>query len=72
MKGMVASVGDPYTYYLTADEYRDFLVSVEGTYAGVGLSVTISNDDNMITVVTAFKGSPARKPALYQETRSLP
>ena len=48
-----------YTYYLTADEYRDFLVSVEGTYAGVGLSVTISNDDNMITVVTAFKGSPA-------------
>lgn len=59
LKGMVASVGDPYTYYLTADEYRDFLVSVEGTYAGVGLSVTISNDDNMITVVTAFKGSPA-------------
>ena len=59
LKGMVASLDDPYTYYLTPEEYQEFLVDVEGTYAGVGLSVSVSNDDNMITVVNAFKGSPA-------------
>ena len=59
LKGMVASLDDPYSYYLTAKEYQDFLVDVEGTYAGVGLSVTVSKDDNMITVMNAFKGSPA-------------
>ncbi|HHT65947.1 MAG TPA: S41 family peptidase [Clostridiales bacterium] len=59
LKGMVASMEDPYTYYLTPEEYQDFLVDVEGTYAGVGLSVSVRNDDNMITVVSSFKGSPA-------------
>ena len=57
VKGMVASLEDPYTYYLTAEEYQEFMIDVGGTYAGVGLSVSVS--DNMITVVTAFKGSPA-------------
>ncbi|HHY82608.1 MAG TPA: S41 family peptidase [Clostridiales bacterium] len=59
LKGMVASLKDPYTYYLTAEEYKDFLIDVEGTYAGVGLSVSVTVEDNMITVVSAFKGSPA-------------
>jgi carboxyl-terminal processing protease len=59
LKGMVASLQDPYSYYLTAEEYKDFMVDVEGSYAGVGLSVTVSKDDNMITVMNAFKGSPA-------------
>ena len=34
-------------------------MDMEGTYAGVGLSVSVSDEDNMITVVNAFKGSPA-------------
>ncbi len=59
LKGMVASLDDPYTYYLTAEEYQEFLMDMEGTYAGVGLSVSVSDEDNMITVVNAFKGSPA-------------
>jgi carboxyl-terminal processing protease len=57
IKGMVNSLDDPYTYYLTAEEYQEFLIDVGGTYAGVGLSVSVI--DNAITVVTAFKGSPA-------------
>ena len=59
LKGMVASLNDPYSYYLTAKEYQDFLVDVEGSYAGVGLTVTVNKEDNMITVVNAIKGSPA-------------
>ncbi len=59
LKGMVDSLEDPYSYYMTAEEYREFLIGMEGSYAGVGLSVTVSKDDNMITVVSAFKGSPA-------------
>jgi len=59
LKGMVASLDDPYTYYLTPEEYQELLMDMQGTYAGIGLSVSVNNEDNMITVVNAFKGSPA-------------
>lgn len=59
IKGMVSALGDPYSYYMTAEEYRDFMISVQGSYAGVGLSVTVTAEDNRITVLRAFRGSPA-------------
>ncbi len=59
IKGMVTALGDPYSYYLTPEEYKEFMISVQGSYAGVGLSVTITENDNRITVLKAFKGSPA-------------
>ncbi len=59
LKGMVAALGDPYSYYMTAEEYEEMLIGIEGTYAGVGLSVSVNPNDNQITVINAFKGSPA-------------
>lgn len=59
IKGMVSALEDPYSYYMTAEEYREFMISVQGSYAGVGLSVTVTTEDNRITVLRAFKGSPA-------------
>ena len=59
LKGMVSSLNDPYTYYLTAEEYQDLLVDMVGSYDGIGLRVTVMDEDNMITVVNAFKDGPA-------------
>ena len=59
LKGMVSSLKDPYTYYLTAEEYQDLLVDMVGSYDGIGLRVTVMMKDNMITVVNAFGRSAA-------------
>lgn len=59
IKGMTEALGDPYTYFFTPQEYRDFVARAQGTYGGIGLWVTVNEDDNMITVVRAFDTSPA-------------
>jgi len=61
IKGMTEALGDPYTYFFTPQEYRDFVARAQGTYGGIGLWVTVNEDDNMITVVRAFDTSPAMK-----------
>lgn len=58
VKGMVESLGDPYSYYLTQEEMEDFNQSTSGTYQGIGVSIERS-DDNQIMVFQVFKNSPA-------------
>ncbi len=55
--GMVASLDDPYTVYLDPEEYSAYLEHVSGSYSGVGMTVEMK--DNLVTIVSTFKGSPA-------------
>jgi len=55
--GMVAGLDDPYTVYWDPTEYASFKESSSGAYTGVGMSVEM--DDQLVTVVSTFKGSPA-------------
>jgi len=66
IKGMAAALEDPYTSYFTAEEYKEFIVQTQGSYAGIGLMVTVDEEDNLITVVRAFKDSPAAKAGIQQ------
>lgn len=58
--GLVYGVGDPYTSYLDRKTLTSFMEQTEGTYAGIGIVVSIA-DDNRITVVTPFEGYPGAK-----------
>lgn len=58
--GAVNSLGDVYTNYYTAEEYRAFNESSSGIYAGLGSTVTQDAKGN-ITFVKPFEGSPAHK-----------
>lgn len=40
LKGMMDAIGDPYTVYLDSDEMRDLNDTTEGTFGGVGLSIS--------------------------------
>ncbi len=55
--GMVDAVGDPYSQYLTMEQYESFASSIEGEYVGIG--VTIDLVEGQIVVVNTFEGSPA-------------
>jgi len=57
-KGLFWGIGDPYSAYLTEEEYDNIMISTTGEYQGIG--VTIAPDDNgLINVVAPIDGSPA-------------
>src|SRR5476649_3051446 len=56
IRGMVASL-DPYSAYLDGDEYDEIKISSSGQYSGVGIEVSM--EDDQVVVVSPFEGSPA-------------
>ncbi len=65
IQGMVYSINDPYTTFLTPKENKDFRDSLDGTLEGIGAELTVRN--NAITVVSPLKNSPAKKAGLQPE-----
>jgi carboxyl-terminal processing protease len=60
IKAMVEAINDPYTSYFDAESYKLNLTSLEGSFEGIGATVT-STEDKKIQVVAPIKGSPAEK-----------
>lgn len=54
-------LGDPYTYYMSEEEYRGFVSSVEGTVDLVGIGVSIQYTREGILILEALKGGPAEE-----------
>ncbi|HVW66950.1 MAG TPA: S41 family peptidase [Candidatus Peribacteraceae bacterium] len=61
-KGMVDSVGDPYTYFMTPQENQQFQDLLSGELQGIGAELTLKNGE--VKVVSIIKGSPAEKAKL--------
>ncbi|MBP9798293.1 S41 family peptidase [Candidatus Woesebacteria bacterium] len=59
IKGMVASVGDSYTFFLTPDENKESKRDLEGKFFGIGAELGLKN--NQIMIVTPLKNSPAER-----------
>ncbi|MBR5349350.1 MAG: S41 family peptidase [Lachnospiraceae bacterium] len=62
-RGIMKSLGDPYSVYYTAEEYDEMMNQSNGTYYGIGVSVSPKNEKDYTgcKVVRAFKGSPAEE-----------
>jgi carboxyl-terminal processing protease len=56
VRGMVASL-DPYSAYLDGDDYDEIKISSSGEYSGVGIEVSM--EDDQVVVVAPLEGSPA-------------
>ncbi|MBU0693560.1 MAG: S41 family peptidase, partial [Candidatus Omnitrophica bacterium] len=56
MKGLLSSL-DPYSQFLTPEEYKDLLVETEGQFGGLGIEITIK--DGFLTVVSPIEDTPA-------------
>jgi len=65
IKGMVASVKDPYTSFMTPKENRQFQESMQGHLEGIGAELTLRN--GMITVISPLKNSPAQEAGIQPE-----
>lgn len=57
--GMVAGVGDRYTYYMTADNLHQYLQNTNGHFEGIGVKV-YQTEDGEVTVYSLMEGYPAQ------------
>lgn len=62
INGMVNYLGDPYSTYMDEEEAESFNTTVNGSYEGIGVQVTII--DNKVVIVSVFEESPAAKAEL--------
>ncbi|HEX3847541.1 MAG TPA: S41 family peptidase [Steroidobacteraceae bacterium] len=56
IRGMVSAL-DPYSAFLDGDEYDEVKISSSGEYSGVGIEVSMEDDE--VVVVSPLEGSPA-------------
>ena len=72
IRGMIDALEDPYSSYLTSDEYRDSLQDIGGQFEGVGAEIATQAPDGSqgcatlgpdcrLVVVAPLAGSPAEK-----------
>ena len=71
IRGLVDSVGDPYTTYFTKEEYDSFIETMEGSYDGIGVVVSYGETEEEVLVVAPFKGSPGEKAGIKPEDQII-
>lgn len=59
IKGMVASLGDPYTVFLSPSENKEAKEDLNGAFEGVGIQLGYFNDQ--LAVIAPLSGTPAEK-----------
>lgn len=59
IKGMVGSLGDPYSQFYSAEEYAKLNEDSSGKFVGVGIQINVQDDS--IVVVAPIDGSPAKE-----------
>lgn len=62
-RGYVAGLEDPYSAYMTADEYESYELSSMGSYSGIGVTFQMDEKGNYV-IVNVSKDSPADKAGL--------
>lgn len=71
VKGMIESLGDPYSSYLSSTQYRDSLQSIGGQFEGIGAQISSRAVDGAegctplglscrLLIVAPMNGSPAK------------
>ena len=55
----IASLGDPYAYYRNAEEFKEYLTSLEGDESFVGIGVMV--DSKTLEVIMVYKDSGAEE-----------
>jgi carboxyl-terminal processing protease len=62
ISGMVSSLEDPYTIFLTPEKTKKFMEEVKGTFEGIGAEVGIRK--GQLQIISPLEGTPADKAGL--------
>jgi len=69
IQGLVDSLKDPYSDFLSPEETAEFEENLTGTYEGIGAEIGIR--DETLTIISPLKGSPAEKAGLLPGDKVL-
>jgi carboxyl-terminal processing protease len=69
VKGAVAALGDPYSEYMDAKVYKEFVIGTKGTFGGVG--IVLGMRDKQLTIIAPIEGTPADVAGLASGDRIL-
>jgi carboxyl-terminal processing protease len=61
VRKMLETLGDPYTRFLDAEQYKAIQTLGSGELSGVGLIVGLDNDTKQIVVISPVDGTPASR-----------
>jgi len=70
MRGMIESVGDPYTRYMDPDSYKEMKEDRTGSFSGIGIQIGAKKNKigdkefNTVTVIAPMEDTPAWKAGL--------
>lgn len=70
-KGFISGVGDAYTTYYTEKEYDAFKEQSSGVYNGIGIQMSLEQEDNSINISQVFEGSPAEEAGLLPNDKII-
>ncbi len=62
LRGLVASLGDPYTVFMNPQIAQEFEDDLAGTFEGIGAQIGIKND--ILTIIAPLEDMPAEKAGL--------
>lgn len=57
--GMVASLGDRWSYYLPAEQFASVVNSTNGKIVGIGVNASYDSDRGAVLILDVYEGSPA-------------
>lgn len=69
--GTLKGLGDPYSVYYTADEYRDLKITTSGNYYGIGAGLTQDSKTMEVTITKVYESTPAEKAGLENGDKIL-
>lgn len=58
---MVESLGDRWSYYMTAQDYLAYQEQMENAYVGIGITITLAEDGSGLEVIKVNEGGPAEE-----------
>ncbi len=61
IRGMLASLDDPYTRFLDPKEFKEMQIDTSGELTGVGIQISLDKDTKEILVVSPIEGTPASR-----------
>ena len=66
-KGLMDSLGDPYSVYYTEEELAELMSDTAGIYYGIGAYVSIDEDMNLPRISGVIPGTPAERAELQTD-----
>ena len=63
-RGLMDSLGDPYSVYYTSEELEELMNDTKGIYFGIGAYVSFDNTISMARISGVMEGSPAEEAGL--------